>query len=137
MAEIEKVAKGAKDAAKRVKPADVLNKPAGLAVAGAALAAVPFAIWFGGYDLDTWTARSAPAIAISLVGVSIGVFFLSWTYKDILYMLLAASAALYAAAKANDPRVEVRLSLREAMAVCVSMAGLLAFLHVATRAVRR
>ena len=44
MAEIEKVAKGAKEAVKRVKPADALNKPAGLAVAGAALAAVPFAI---------------------------------------------------------------------------------------------
>jgi uncharacterized membrane protein len=44
MAEIEKVAKTARDAAKRVKPADALNKPAGLAVAGAALAAAPFAI---------------------------------------------------------------------------------------------
>jgi uncharacterized membrane protein len=43
MAEIEKVAKGARNVIKRAKPADALQKPVGLAIAGAALAAVPFA----------------------------------------------------------------------------------------------
>ena len=43
MADIEKVAQGAKDVTKRVKSSDALNKPVGLAVAGAALAALPFA----------------------------------------------------------------------------------------------
>jgi uncharacterized membrane protein len=44
MADIEKVTKGAKQAAKRVTNGDgPLSKPAGLAVAGAALAAIPFA----------------------------------------------------------------------------------------------
>lgn len=44
MADIEKVAQGAKDVTKRVKSSDALNKPVGLAVAGAALAALPFAV---------------------------------------------------------------------------------------------
>ena len=45
MPEIEKVAKGAKQAAKRVTDGDgPLSNPAGLAVAGAALAALPLAV---------------------------------------------------------------------------------------------
>ncbi len=45
MPEIEKVAKGAKQAAKRVTSGDnPLSNPAGIAVAGAALAAIPFAV---------------------------------------------------------------------------------------------
>ena len=44
MADIEKVAQGAKDVTKRVKSSDALSKPVGLAVAGAALAALPFAV---------------------------------------------------------------------------------------------
>ena len=44
MADIEKVAQGAKQVTKRVKKSDALNKPVGLAVAGAALAALPFAV---------------------------------------------------------------------------------------------
>jgi uncharacterized membrane protein len=44
MPDIEKVTRGAKQATKRVKDADALGKPAGLAIAGAALAAVPFAV---------------------------------------------------------------------------------------------
>jgi uncharacterized membrane protein len=44
MADIEKAAQGAKDVTKRVKSSDALSKPVGLAVAGAALAALPFAV---------------------------------------------------------------------------------------------
>ena len=44
MADIEKVTQGAKDVTKRVKDSDALNRPVGLAVAGAALAALPFAV---------------------------------------------------------------------------------------------
>ena len=44
MADIEKVARGAKQVTKRVKSSDAMNKPVGLAMAGAALAALPFAV---------------------------------------------------------------------------------------------
>src|SRR5262249_28333213 len=91
---------------------------AGLALFGFVLYValkVPYAIWFGTYQLHPTTARFAPALAISLTGAALGILFLSWTYKDILYMLIGASAALYAAARAEDPRVKVGLSLRETL----------------------
>jgi uncharacterized membrane protein len=44
MADIEKVTQAAKDATKRVKSSDAMNRPVGLAVAGAAIAAIPFAV---------------------------------------------------------------------------------------------
>jgi hypothetical protein len=94
---------------------------------------VPVAIWFGDYDLDETVSRIAPAMAIALGGAVIGIFFLSWAYKDILYMLLASSAALYGAARAQDPRVVVRISWKEVALVCVAMALLLFGLYVAAR----
>jgi Polyketide cyclase / dehydrase and lipid transport len=44
MPDLEQVTQGAKQVGKRVKDSDTLNKPVGLAVAGAAIAALPFAI---------------------------------------------------------------------------------------------
>ena len=44
MADIEQVTRGAKQVSKRVKDSDAVNVPVGLAVAGAAIAAIPFAV---------------------------------------------------------------------------------------------
>jgi hypothetical protein len=88
---------------------------------------VPVVIWRGKYRISWSTARMAPALAVATAGVTIGIFFLSWTYKDILYLLLGASSALYTAARAEDPRVEVRLSVKEA--ACIA-AGLLLMLFL-------
>jgi hypothetical protein len=97
---------------------------------------VPVVIWSGRYRLSWSTARMAPALAVAIGGVTIGIFFLSWTYKDILYLLLGASAALYTAARAEDPRLAVRLSVKEA--VCVAGAlGLMLFLVWAGMRVQR
>ncbi|WP_272426020.1 O-antigen ligase family protein [Polyangium jinanense] len=81
---------------------------------------VPVKLWFGSYDVDAELRRIAPAIAISLIGAYVGIFFLSWSYKEFLYMLLGASAALYQAARAEDPRFSVRIDLREAATVCAA-----------------
>jgi hypothetical protein len=94
---------------------------------------VPVAIWFGGYAVSKTTARIAPALAVALLGVSIGILFLSWTYKDILYLLLGASAALHAAARAEDERVEVRLSVKEALGVTGGLGLLLLIVWLGTR----
>jgi len=94
---------------------------------------VPFAIWFGHYRKSTAVRRFAPAIAISLSGAVAGVFFLSWTYKDILYMLMGASAALYGAAKADDPRVRVRFSFKEALYVTGGLCALIVVIYVGAR----
>ncbi|MRG90479.1 O-antigen ligase family protein [Polyangium spumosum] len=79
---------------------------------------IPLKLWFGSYDVDAELRRLAPALAISLVGAYVGIFFLSWSYKEFLYMQLGASAALYQAARAEDARFSVRIDLREALTVC-------------------
>ncbi len=84
---------------------------------------IPITLWFGKYELGPIVRRLSPAIATSLAGAYVGMFFLSWTYKEVLYMLLGASAALYQAARAEDPSVRVTLSTREvAMVVVVALA---------------
>jgi hypothetical protein len=108
----------------------------GVALFGLAVYAsikVPFAIWFGPYRVGRTIARLAPAIAVSLSGAVAGILFLSWTYKDVFYMLTGASAALYAAARARDPTVRVRVSPREAAIVVGGMHVLLLVVYVATR----
>jgi len=94
---------------------------------------VPVAVWFGRPRVDETLERFAPALAISLVGGMAGIFFLSWSYKDILYMLFGVSAALYGAARAQDKSFSVRLSLKEAVLVCGGMFALLVVLYVGGR----
>jgi O-antigen ligase len=94
---------------------------------------VPLAVWFGEARTSPAVARFAPAIFISLCGALIGIFFLSWAYKDVLYMLLGASAALYGAARADDRRVSVRVSVREIGLVCGGMFVMLGLLNLFLR----
>jgi hypothetical protein len=95
---------------------------------------VPLALWLGARPArDPVLARFAPALAVALAGALLGIAFLSWTYKDVLYMLLAASAALFAAARARDPRFTVGFSLREAAAVALAALGLLGAVYVGSR----
>jgi hypothetical protein len=94
---------------------------------------IPYALWFGGYRLHPLTATIAPALAIALSGAAVGIFFLSWTYKDILYMLLGASAALYGVARAEDPSVRVGLSLREALLVAGGLVAMVGGVYVGVR----
>ncbi|KYF93252.1 hypothetical protein BE17_17000, partial [Sorangium cellulosum] len=94
---------------------------------------VPLAIWLGDVEVGPAARRFAPAIFVSLCGALIGIFFLSWAYKDVLYMVLGASAALYGAARAEDGRVSVRVSAREAALVCGGMFAVLALLNVLLR----
>ncbi|MGK3971738.1 O-antigen ligase family protein [Sorangium sp. So ce118] len=94
---------------------------------------VPLAIWLGDVEVGPAARRFAPAIFVSLCGALIGIFFLSWAYKDVLYMVLGASAALYGAARAEDGRVSVRVSAREAALVCCAMFAVLVLLNVLLR----
>lgn len=98
-----------------------------------AAAKVPLAIWLGDYQVDATVRRFAPAVFVSLCGAYAGIFFLSWSYKDVLYMALGASAALYGAARGQDERVSVRLSRAEILVVCAGMVGLLGALYVGVR----
>jgi len=96
---------------------------------------VPLAIWLrpGPPVSPRDVARFAPAIAVSMCGALLGILFLSWTYKDVLYLVMGASAALYSAARAGDPTLRVRLSAREVAAVGAAALGLLAVVYVGSR----
>lgn len=95
---------------------------------------VPYVIWLGrGYDLRPETRRFAAALALSLTGAALGIAFLSWTYKDVLYMLLGASAALYGVARVEDPRVRIWPSAREVLAVSVGLVALLIAVYLGAR----
>jgi hypothetical protein len=52
-------------------------------------------------------------------------------------MLIGLSAALYAAAKAEDPRVEVKLSAREATIVAGAISFVMCALYVVARLHRK
>lgn len=78
---------------------------------------VPLCLWFGKYELDTHLKRWSPALAIALGGAYVGIFFLSWAYKEILYMLLGLSAALFQAARQTDPELRIGLGTREIVVV--------------------
>lgn len=94
---------------------------------------VPIALWFGDYEVDDWIRRISPALTIGLVGGYVGITFLSWSYKDILYILFAASTALYAAARRQDGRFRVRISVAELLAICTALTGFIFVIYVAAR----
>lgn len=95
---------------------------------------IPASLWLGDYDVDSRTRSFAAAIATSLVGVMVGIFFLSWSHQEILYMLLGASAALHQAAHAQDPRFRTKLGLREAALVSLAALALVPLVHFALTA---
>jgi O-antigen ligase len=94
---------------------------------------VPIVIWFGEHDVGQRTRRMASAVAVALSGAAVGIVFLSWSYKDVLYMVLASSAALYAVARVEDPRIRIRISVGEAIAVTIGMFFLLMLFYVGVR----
>jgi hypothetical protein len=65
-------------------------------------------------------------------GAMVGILFLSWAYKDVLYLLMGASAALASAAQGEDG-VRVRLSWKEAVLVPLAAFALLAVVYVGSR----
>ena len=97
---------------------------------------VPVVIWRARARLSERTGRMAAALGVGLASVTFGIFFLSWTYKDVLYLLLGASAALHAAARTEDRSLEVRLSVKEIAAVSAGLLVLLAVVWLGTRAHR-
>jgi hypothetical protein len=94
---------------------------------------VPATLWFGTYEVDPWLERVAPALTISFMGTLVGIVFLSWAYKDVLYLVVAASAALHAAANRQDPRFRVRIHAKE---VVILSTGLFAFVFALYMAAR-
>ncbi len=82
-------------------------------------------------DLDPRIVRFAEALSASIVGMYIGIFFLSFAYKHIFFVWLGLSGALYGAVRAVHPEYEVRTTGRDVGGIF----ALLVFSLVAVRIV--
>jgi len=80
------------------------------------------------WDPDAKTIKTiAMAMLATFIGMSIGIFFLSWAYHYVLWIHLGLAGALYALIKSKDPRFEVKVSRKEIFQIAV---GCLVFLIV-------
>jgi hypothetical protein len=79
-------------------------------------------------------ARSwAMALLASLVGILVGVLFLSFNYHYVLWIYLGLAGALWSAVRAHQPGFTVPLGWRDAALLGTVVSGLLAGIFVYTR----
>lgn len=78
---------------------------------------IPLALWFSPDELDPKIKQWSSALAIALVGAYIGIFFLSWAYKEIIYILLGLSGSLYQSARQAHPDLRITVGTRETLVV--------------------
>ncbi len=75
----------------------------------------------------------ARALFVAFAGILVGVFFLSFCYKAVLFVYFGLSGALFVAVKQACPAFDVRISGREVALVAVADAALLVFVFVYSR----
>jgi O-Antigen ligase len=64
-------------------------------------------------EIDPLLVRFADALAASIIGMLVGVFFLSFVYKSIFFVWLGLSGALYGAVRHQAPDFRVKLTGRD------------------------
>jgi hypothetical protein len=79
--------------------------------------------------IDPLLLRFADALAASLIGMLVGVFFLSFVYKSIFFVWLGLAGALYGAVRNENPDFRVRFTGKD-------MAGTLTLVVLSVAAVR-
>jgi hypothetical protein len=75
----------------------------------------------------------AMGLLASLIGLLVGIFFLSFCYHQVLWIYIGLSAAFYCAMKRHDPGFEVRYGWRDFLLVVAADIGLIALIFVYTR----
>jgi O-antigen ligase len=70
------------------------------------------------------------ALCVAFAGMLVGVFFLSFCYKAMLFVYFGLSGALFGAVRRACPSFEVRVSAKEIARVAVADAALLVFVMV-------
>jgi hypothetical protein len=84
-------------------------------------------------DLDPNVKELATALLVSWVGMLVGIFFLSFTYKQLFFVWLGTCGALYGAVKNEHPKFEVRLTPSDFAIPAAFCASVLALTFVYTR----
>lgn len=75
----------------------------------------------------------AYALVVSFAGILVGIFFLSFCYKQMLFIYFGLSGALYGAAKRTAPQLRVTISAKEIAYVLVAELATLVFVLVYSR----
>jgi hypothetical protein len=75
----------------------------------------------------------AMGLLAAFVGLSVGIFFLSFTYHYVLWIYMGLSGALYLAARRHDPEFRVRVGVRDLLLVAVADLALVVGMYVLTR----
>jgi hypothetical protein len=70
------------------------------------------------------------ALLVGLAGTLVGVFFLSFCYKAVLFVYFGLAGALFGAVRRTCPSFDVRVSLKEVAQVAVADVAVLAFVLV-------
>lgn len=84
-------------------------------------------------QLDPAARVIALALVASLLGMGVGIFFLSFTFKQVLFVWLGLCGALYGTAQSTDPDFRVRIGLRDCVGIVAFDVLLLAALFGYTR----
>jgi hypothetical protein len=77
----------------------------------------------------------AMALCVSFVGIGVGIFFLSFTYKQLLWIWFGLAGALYGIVKEDDPKFEVTTGWKDYVGLTIFGLTLLAAIYVYTRLV--
>ncbi|MBI2392739.1 MAG: O-antigen ligase family protein [Deltaproteobacteria bacterium] len=84
--------------------------------------------------LDPQLQRFAEALAISLLGVFVGVYFLSFSYKQLLFVWLGLAFALHGAVRAQAPDFRVTMTRRDLLGIAAFSLAILASVWIVSRA---
>ena len=84
-------------------------------------------------NLDPVLRAFAVALMVSFLGTLVGIFFLSFTYKQLLFVWLGIAGALYGAVKDDDPSFEVRIGGKDLAGIFFGDLAMLAIIFVYTR----
>jgi O-antigen ligase len=76
----------------------------------------------------------AMALVTSFSGIIVGIFFLSFTYKQLLFVWFGLSGAFYVIMRQADPTLRVTVGWRDIVGMALGDVGIIALLYVYTRA---
>jgi len=70
---------------------------------------------------------------VSLAGIAVGIFFLSFTYKQLLFVWFGLAGALYRIVKKSDDTFHVKIGWKDVVGVVGGNVTILGLLYVYTR----
>lgn len=71
----------------------------------------------------------AKALFASFIGLAVGIFFLSFAYKQLLYVWFGISGALYGVVRHEDPSFRVKTGWRDVVGIAAAGTAILAFIY--------